>query len=1696
MAELITLKKRRATIKGSVTKLLNYLKAINQQTQAEEIKVRLSNIERLRDEFCKVEDQIVTLDNSEEMDSEFEDNYYKIVAGLNRALRTNSEPTMSLNDTMLETSVSGSHTEVKLPKISIPTFTGDYTEWQSFYDLFCSTIHDNPRLTPSQKLQYLKGTLTGEAAGLLKHFSITDANYIEAFKKLRERYDRKKHTIYMFVKKFMSQPSVTTASSGQVRRLLDTSDEIIRGLKALGESAESRDHWLIHILTAKLDEETNGLWAQSSANIKLPTLKEFFDFLSQRIDALESVRSLNRRIPPPPQQSKLYSVKTHTTATTATCCLCPDHYHNLYECEKMKKMSVEQRKDLLKTQNRCFNCLNNNHNVFNCKSRFRCRYCGRKHHTLIHENQPENSSISNLASQTVQIQKEETKVDNYSTQVGTAILPTALVNVYDGFKNKQTCRVLLDSGSQCSFITESCVQRLQLKRSNAKLTVSGIGGCKTGYTKGSVSITITPGNRDEPLIRIEALILPKLTSKQPQSGQKVNISYFNQFDLADPFFYKSADIDILIGSDKFFELLVDGKITTPNNLIMQNTVLGWIIAGQLPDHQAIQSLTISTSSNDENLDGLLRKFWELENVNSPMAKFSEEEMFCEKHFRETNKIDDTGRFVVRLPFKISPTILGETLDIAIQRMRAMEKKFTRNTTFAIRYKEFMKEYLSLGHMRPIAREELKAKGYYLPHHGVTKESSETTKLRVVFDGSTKSTTGPSLNECLAVGPTVQSSLFEIISRFREFKVAFTSDVEKMFRQVRIADEDCKYQRIVWRENPKEPFQHFELKTVTYGTASATFLATRTLNEAAECHRKRYPKAANHIIKNIYVDDLMAGADTVEEARGIKKQITSILSKSGFTLRKWLANDKSVLNQIDHNLNDAPELEIEESQTVKVLGLYWNPTKDVFQFRVQLNDQPVMTKRSILSETSRLFDPLGWIAPITVSFKIFLQSLWTQHLGWDDHLPHNVITEWLTIRNNLPNVEQIEIPRYINTNYNTKLELHGFSDASKDAYAAVVYARVTNSTGETKIQLLSAKTKVSPVKQISIPRLELCGAVLAKKLLFTVKNSLQHQVSEIHAWTDSTIVLDWLSAPPKKWNVFVGNRTAEILNDMKRSQWRHVSSQQNPADCASRGLSPEELVDCKLWWNGPEWLVNAKDWPIDNPTGSNVQEAYAYSLPIQIPENTLLDRLIEKYSSFNKLVRVLAFVSRFINLRLKRYSQVPGKLLRTSELETAEKIIFKHMQHKEFNDDIQCLKLKKPLSPTSRLKYLQPFLDEFELLRVGGRLGKANIKFNVQHPLILPAKNPMVNSLVNEHHLRHLHAGATLMMATLRSKYWIVGCRTLVRKVIHNCIRCVKYNAKELNQIMGDLPNARVEFIRPFYKVGVDYAGPLLTHIIRGRGQKTYKSYVCLFVCMATKAVHIELVSDLTTEAFIGALRRFIARRGICSEIYCDNGSNFIGAATQLTELYKFLNENANTISNSLLTDRISFKFIPPSSPHFGGLWEAAVKSTKFHLKRVTNGQILTIEEMSTLLTEIEAVLNSRPICILSSDELDYITPGHFLIGRPTTQLPSKDFKDIKPSKLNRWQLIQQMAQHFWERWQQEYLTNLQNRSKWHKKQKNVEIGDIVAIKDNNLAISKWSLGRIIEVHPGPDNNIRVVTLKTTNGILKRPIHKLCLLPVN
>ena len=763
----------------------------------------------------------------------------------------------------------------------------------------------------------------------------------------------------------------------------------------------------------------------------------------------------------------------------------------------------------------------------------------------------------------------------------------------------------------------------------------------------------------------------------------------------------------------------------------------------------------------------------------------------------------------------------------------------------------------------------------------------------------------------------------------------------------------------------------------------------------------------------------------------------------------------------------------------------------FVFSVDLLPVELLTKRTLLSDSSKVFDPIGWIAPVILALKSLMQQTWVEGLAWDDRLPSDIVDKWIELRTGMKDLNKLQITRCVIPSKQHVQQLHVFCDASEKGYAAAVYVRTEDLDKNIQVSFLTAKTRVAPVKQLSMPRLELCAAQLGATLLHTMSQILN--IHDIYAWTDNTIVLSWLSKLPRTWNTFVANRVANIQEVLPRKYWGHVPTDENPADIASRGATVSQLMGDELYWKGPPWLASdRKNWP--HYRSSNV-EAPEKREPKVVSTITIMPQFIEleRFSTLKKLIRVFALVRKFIKA-LKNDRSKLQEPLTAGDLFNANFDLISLEQKRFFSEEFSLLKDQKQLSRSSNLRYLTPFYDpEFDVLRVGGRMGNSKYSEMKKFPLLLPKQSSLIPLIIGHFHEDTLHGGGHLTHAAIREHYWILGVKPLINKYIRNCIKCARYSLKPPFQLMADLPAERVTPSRPFSQCGLDFAGPIITKIPGMNGQKRY---VAVFVCFVTKAVHLELVSNLTKEACIMALKRLSSRRGTPAKIYSDNGLNFIGARNDLIKLKEILTgRDDNSIFSYANQKGSEWVTIPSRAPHFGGLWEAAVKAMKRHLRRVVGQQELSNEELLTVLHLIEAILNSRPLTPLSNDPNDLVplTPAHFLIGGSFHPMVTGDTQ----MPLNtRFHLLQQIQKDFWQSWKRDYLVTLQVRKKWFSNGPEINHGDLVLVAEDNLKPLQWKTGRVIALYPGNDNVTRVVKLKTSSGELIRPVIKLRKLPLD
>ncbi|XP_047987210.1 uncharacterized protein LOC125227062 [Leguminivora glycinivorella] len=875
----------------------------------------------------------------------------------------------------------------------------------------------------------------------------------------------------------------------------------------------------------------------------------------------------------------------------------------------------------------------------------------------------------------------------------------------------------------------------------------------------------------------------------------------------------------------------------------------------------------------------------------------------------------------------------------------------------------------------------------------------------------------------------------------------------MYRQVLVHESQRDLQLILWRDDESQPLRTLRLNTVTYGFASASFLSTRCIWQIGE--ECQDPLAKTIIQKDFYVDDLLTGHDDEEQLRFIQKSVSQSLAAGCFPLRKYRSNLPSILAAEVNNTEGNLML----SSSTDTLGLNWDPSVDILRFSIEMNPVETLTKRSILSSTFKIFDPLGLVSPCTIIPKLIIQSLWSLGLNWDDPAPQDIQTTWQKFADNIKSISELSIPRRVLIDNYVTVEMHVFCDASQKAYGSAVYLRSLDAEGRVLVRLLCAKSRVAPIKPVSIPRLELCGALLAAQLSVSVTGALRCQISRHVYWTDSSVVLSWLNTSSNKLKTFVANRVSEIGELTDVTAWRHVPTLENPADLLSRGVEPNRIASCSAWWQGPTFLQGSEEsWPSLNSTPKQDPQ----ELPeLKVNTVTITEPFIpfSNFSKLRRLQRAFAFVYRFINNCRDPNNKLSGPL-QVSELNKSFDALVKFSQNESFGNDIKLLENKQTLNRRSNILSLDPFLDTQGILRVGGRLAGASVyTFDKRHPIILHANHHFTKLLFQQEHQLLFHAPPQLLLGAIKDRIWPIGGRNLARRTYHICFICRRFRGKTLTNKMGNLPAERVTPDYPFYTTGTDFAGPFLITDRKGRGCRITKAYLCIFICFRYKCIHLEAVSQLSKDAFTLCLQRFISRRGKPKQIFCDNGRNFVATAREINE---FLKLNTDGIVDFAADKGIEFRFSPAYAPNFGGLWEAGVKSAKFHLNRVLGNAHLTFEELSSLFSQIEAILNSRPLCPLSSSPQDFapLTPGHFLIGRPLTALPSPCLLDSNTNRLDRFQRLEQIRQHFWKRWSSEYVPELQQRTKWKLRCRDLKPDDLVLLKEDLTPPLNWRLGRI------------------------------------
>lgn len=1707
--DLRELKRNRGSVKTKLTlfeKFANSIKNLprDKWPSYNEIELRYNNNSSLLLEFDNVQTIIESRCPDDQLEiqylqrEEFSNRFFTVLSYLRQILadlQTNNMPTnvRSINGNNLPHN-SGADTlqNVLLPKIKLPVFSGEFHNWINFKNNFTSTICNNLSLTDSQKFQFLKASLEGYASHFIEGLDGIENPFERAWDNLCNRFDKKQFLLDSHFKSLLSMQSIQKENYGQFRKMLD---EISKHLIALDGVQVTKDvlydSFIIHILSTKLDKSTIREWKEHKFEEDLPSLEQFIDFLKNKSDilqCLDETQFSKSGFQHSVNSNKFFNknnAQVHL-AVNKICNFCKK-MHSIYKCPDFISLSVDQRILEVRKLKLCENCLLTGHDKNNCKYR-PCPICKiHKHNSMLHKHSQKGSNQTNSAD-TVSTQALVNLVNDCHSQV---LLSTIICNVLDNQGNVHTCRALLDSGAQINLITDNFCNKLKIPLVSTNCSIIGIGQSSSNVNQ---KCTIDIHSRINDFnARISCLVVPVITGDIPSFP--INISHLkipNSIKLSDFNYESPRDVDILLGANIFWELILDEKIKLGQNLpTLVNTKFGWILTGTIPLN--INKFLCNFGKINIPEDEQLKKFWEIEDTQGTNQFLSQKDTICESIFERDTFRNQNGQFVVKFPLKQSYELLGDSKISAMKRFRSLENKFS-DDRFKHLYFDFIHEYEELGHMSKI--QDISTFAYFLPHHGVLKETSITTKLRTVFDGSCPTSTGWSLNDIQYIGPKVQNDILDILLRFRTYSFVVSADVSKMYRCILMHPDHRPLQQIIWRENPNEDFSIYQLNTVTYGTRAAPYLAIKCIRKLAQENSDKFPVASKTILDDMYVDDLLTGSNDLGELKTRCLDIFKILASAQFVLRKWVSNDPEVVSEFAKSEISNSVLDIGDQESCKTLGIQWINHSDRLKYTIKhfSNNVPI-TKRYILSIISQIYDPLGLLSPSIILAKILIQKLWSLHIPWDDPVTSDIKKRWLHFQVTLSSLNDLSLTRKVISN--SLKDIHCFCDASESAYATCIYLRSEDETGKFKVELLCSKTKVAPLKTITIPKLELCACLLGVQLIKTVVNALNID-APIFMWSDSQVALSWIHTEPSQLQVFVANRVSKIQSFSYPSQWRYVNTSENPADVASRGIMPDKLVSSILWWKGPKFLYSSSsEWPNNNFLLPKSELTELRKLPKIVTisiENSL--NLITKFSDFKKLHCVTSYCLRFIN-NIKNKTQRKTGSLQVSELDNALMVLIKQVQSEAFANELTILRKNKFLPNKNKFSSLTPFIDDKGVIRVGGRLKNTYLAYSTKHPILLPSNHHFTKLIFEYKHRQLLHPGPQSLLSSIRQFYWPVGGRILAKQTVKNCVTCFKHNPVAFISPMSNLPNHRIKPNLPFEITGIDYAGPIFILSRKGRGAKLLKCYLAIFICFCTKAIHIEIVTDLTTDNFLLCLKRFTSRRGIPIAIYSDNGSTFVGANNKLKELGHFLVKNHNSISDLTNQFRIQWKFIPPYTPNHGGLWEAAVKNTKYHLKRILLNKNVTFEELNTLVIQIEGILNSRPLFALSSDPNDIfpITPSHFLIGRPITSIPDSNLINLPTCRLSRIQHVQQLYQQFWRQFSKKYISQLHQQYKWKGAPSEIKINTLVLIKSDIQPPCKWPIGRIVKLFPGKDEICRTAEVKTSKGITVRSVRHLCPLPL-
>ncbi|XP_050419539.1 uncharacterized protein LOC126832715 [Patella vulgata] len=1444
---------------------------------------------------------------------------------------------------------------------------------------------------------------------------------------------------------------------------------------------------------------------------------------------------------------------------------CPLHQtdHSLNRCRAFRRKPMQERLKFLKDNKVCFRCCDSiSHVQRECKKTIHCPKCNSDDHPLALHADPlavdPPTTTSNHGGESFK------KVSSLCTRIcgqfpGKSCAKIVLCNVYASDKPDKVIRlyVMIDDQSNRTLGSPRLFDLLAVKCEETEYVLTSCSGkVRTagrkinGIVLESLDQTV---QLDLPTI-IECNQMPDNRNEIPTPD--VARSYSHLHDIAHhiPPIDENAHIILLIGRDVIkAHHVLDHRIGPANTPYAQKLPIGWVIIGEsclgsvhVPEVLNVNKTNVLENGRTTMFDPCNNRIKLQETLDTvycdrmQLFKTPEWDSFGQNIFlkqKDDDKpglsVDDRsflhimdasfrqdvdGKWSCPLPFREPRPRLQNNYTQVLKRANMLDKSLHKDHVKRGHFIAFMNKMLQNGHAEVAPPLQKSEECWYLPIFGVYHPRKQN-QVRIVFDSAAKYN-GICLNDVLLSGPDFTNSLLGILMRFRRESVAVIADIQQMFYCFKVDQQHRNYLRFLWHEenNIDKPLIEFRMCVHVFGNTASPAIATYGLRLAAK--RSTLGSDVTNFVENdFYVDDGLSSFPTAHQATDLIKRTQEVLKvEGGLRLHKIVSNREEVMTSFPRedlatDLKDLP-LNVEALPIQRSLGVGWNLESDMFLYHIRTDEQP-FSKRGVLSTINSIFDPLGFLAPVVIEGKRLLRELINSTRDWDEPLPSNYFAIWDQWTTSLQELRGLRIPRtYFSTSFGQIKDksIHIFSDASEKAIAAVGYVRAPCQTRNFELGFILGKAKLAPLHGNTIPRLELCAAVVAVEVAETISNHLNLDINNFSFYTDSKVVLGYIYNEKRRFFNYVANRVARIRHSTHPHQWIYTSTKDNPADEATRSVQASAM-QTSSWLNGPQFLLKNHNAVIES---FEVLEAESDKEVKSDVTNfktrvSVLSRLgtqrFEKFSSWTKLVKTIARLKHVARAFKKDNMSDTSHLIWTSctviAFDDAEEFVIREVQREVYEDDFQFLSSGKQLPKSSSLTKLSPYIDKDGLMRIGGRLDYSNIPEAEKHPILVPGKHHIATLLIRNFHERVHHQGRHITEGVIRSAgYWITGAKSLISSIISKCVKCQKLRGTLGSQKMASLPSDRLEPGPPFTNVGVDCFGPwdIVTRRTRG-GQASSKRWAVMFTCLTCRGVHIEVTEELSSSSFIMALRRFLAIRGPVKLFRSDRGTNFIGALDDIG--VKAINAEDVQVKEFLNSNGAAWIFNPPHASHMGGVWERVIGITRRILDSILlddPGGQLTHEMLVTFLAEASAIINSRPLVPLTSDPGDPtpLTPSLLLTQKPQQVTGIMETVGDKDIFKKQWKRVQILAEMFWNRWRTQYLQTLQTRRKWSEIQRNISCGDVVLVKDKQVARNMWPIGVVEKTYREADGLVRKCDIRVIRDgqhvvIYTRPIVELVLL---